>query len=393
MQNYENICNCISPLDSPHFSQKKAFFSRAVNSKQTWRGQGLFFESPTSHTISADVTISPDGITVLVGSSQTHFSWPQLKIVSPGGGYVRVEIKGSGGSVLSIQSSQAVDTLAANHQLSKGLIGRLPHNMQVLLVAAAFIVAAVLFFNVGVDLLVDIGVRFIPHELEKRLGDAVISGILRENTTADDSATVRILEKCAQVVREFDKSGAEVSYTISLIENKETKNAFVLPGGHVVLYRGILDIMENESELFGLLGHEVGHVALRHGVKRIARSALLGFITSLIIGDSRGLFAILIGNGEMLVNLTYDRKEELDADEFGLKAVQRAHIDPQGVIRLFEKLKGLEGSSSWASFLSTHPDIDERLGKMKSELLTKQPAQERKRLSQVEWETLKNSDD
>jgi predicted Zn-dependent protease len=151
----------------------------------------------------------------------------------------------------------------------------------------------------------------------------------------------------------------------------------------------MMDKLENESELFGLLGHEVGHVALRHGVRRIIRSAVLGIITSILVGDAGGVTSVLLENGNMLVSLSYDRQEELDADMFGLKAVERTDVDAQGIVTLFEKLQKAEGSSEWLTFLSTHPDTEERLRVLRAKL----PKQlhTRKRLTDEEWKILTSS--
>lgn len=358
----------------------------SMSSPNTWHGSGLFFDSQATGSYTVDVNIAPDGITLVHDATRQLFSWNQLRMTTAGSGYVRIEIKNTG-SVLSLQSVEALNALAANHQIRRGILGRLTPNQQVLWGTVAFAVVAVLFFTVGLDALANAGTTLVSLDMEKKLGSVVMDGIVSSEQTTKDSAVMRVLEKCAAIVSEFD--GQTTTYTITLIENKDIVNAFALPGGYIVIYRGMMDKLENESELFGLLGHEVGHVALRHGVRRIIRSAVLGIITSILVGDAGGVTSVLLENGNMLVSLSYDRQEELDADMFGLKAVERADVDAQGIVTLFEKLQKAEGSSEWLTFLSTHPDTEERLRELRANLPTQ--ARTQKRLTDKEWKILTSS--
>ncbi len=359
-----------------------------MSPQNIWRGQALLFDAHSTGTTTVTVSISPDGICIENRTPLLSYTFSQLKMTAARGGYVRIEIKNSGGSVLSIQSEDAVHTLEANHQLRRGFLGRLSHNNQLVVATTTFVIAVVLFLTVGLDLLASVTARLIPFELEKKLGDSVVEGMIAGKTVSTDSTTIRVLEKCASVVQEFDASGGKAQYRITLVEDSSIRNAFALPGGQIIVYRGILDLMHNESELFGLLGHEVGHVVERHGVKRIARSAALGLITSLLLGDANGISAILISNGQQLVNLSYDRDEELEADMFGLRAVQRAGIDARGIVTLFTSLKDAEGSEGWLAFLSTHPDIDERLKILNAEIVKVISSSYRSRLMPEEWNRL-----
>lgn len=357
-------------------------------SSNTWRGTGLFFDSQTTGSHTVAVRIAPDGVTISREATTIFFAWNQLRMTTVRGGYARIEIRNTG-SVLSLQSAEALSALAANHQIRTGLLGRLTPNQQVLWGTVAFLVVAALFFTVGLDLLAEAGANMVSLEMEKKLGSLVIESVVASEQTSTDSATIRVLDKCAAIVGEFDGIGNEVQYTIVMLENKNIVNAFALPGGYIAIYRGMMDKLENESELFGLLGHEVGHVALRHGVKRILRSTILSVLTAILIGDAGGITSVLLNNGSMLVNLSYDRQEELDADAFGLRALQHAGIDAQGIVTLFEKLHEDEDSSDLLTFLSTHPATEKRLNELRAKLPMQQ--QTEKRLTDEEWRILKRT--
>ncbi|WP_446914219.1 M48 family metalloprotease, partial [Klebsiella pneumoniae] len=82
-------------------------------------------------------------------------------------------------------------------------------------------------------------------------------------------------------------------------------NAFAVPGGFIVVHDAILDEMEHHEELAGLLGHEIGHVQLRHSTKAIARSLSYYMLLSLLFGDVSGIAAVIVDNASTLNNLEY----------------------------------------------------------------------------------------
>lgn len=104
-----------------------------------------------------------------------------------------------------------------------------------------------------------------------------------------------------------------------------------------------MDSIQTESEFFGLLAHEAGHVALRHGSKRLLRNALLSATFLLLFGDMQGLSGILLSQSSTLLDLSYSRHEELEADEFALHILHKAGLDVQALPRLLERI----GSSSF----------------------------------------------
>jgi beta-barrel assembly-enhancing protease len=360
---------------------------------QTWRGQALYFDAHATDTTTVVATISPDGILIENLTPPLFFPFSQLKITSARGSYVRIEMRNSSGSVLSIQNIDALKALEAHHQLRGGILGRLSHNNQVLIASGLFVVVAILFFTLGLNALADIAANMIPVELEKKLGDSVAESMVAGTTVSSDPATLHVLEKCAALVQKFDDTGRNVRYTITLVEDAKTKNAFALPGGAIVVYSGLLALMDNEAEFFGVLAHEVGHVVKRHGMRRIARGAMVGLISSVVLGDTKGIAAILISNGQQLVTLSYDRDEELEADQFALRALQREGIDARGMVTLFENLKRSEGSDGWLTFLSTHPDLDERLKILSREIENLNSPSKRTLLTPAEWNTLTKRDE
>ncbi|MFG0258128.1 MAG: M48 family metalloprotease [Phycisphaerales bacterium JB043] len=147
--------------------------------------------------------------------------------------------------------------------------------------------------------------------------------------------------------------------------NTGTINAFALPGGKVFLTRGLAERMESESELAGVLGHEIGHVTARHANEQITNRLL---ITGAAIGitvaageSDNDLVSdgvpILVGASTGLFLLKFSRDDEHESDRLGMRYMTRAGYNPTGMIGVMETLRDASGSqgSEIQQFLSTHP--------------------------------------
>ena len=171
---------------------------------------------------------------------------------------------------------------------------------------------------------------------------------------------------------------ARSSFTVSLL-NSPVNNAFAIPGGYVYTTRQLVALMNNEAELAGVLGHEVGHVAARHSQRRQAKAqqnSLLGAAGAILSG-------ILLGNsglgqqlgqaalqGSQLLTLKFSRSQEIEADELGIRYLNQAGYDPRAMATVLQSLaaqnaldarvQGRDNASipEWAS---THPDPASRV--------------------------------
>ncbi|GGC02194.1 metalloprotease [Novosphingobium endophyticum] len=172
-------------------------------------------------------------------------------------------------------------------------------------------------------------------------------------------------------------SNARGDFTVTLL-NSPVNNAFAIPGGYVYVTRQLTALMNNEAELAGVLGHEVGHVAARHAAKReqtAQRNQILGAIGSILSGVLLGdnsfgqLGQELFSQGSQLLTLKYSRSQELEADRLGIAYLNRAGYDPRAMATVLESLARqnaleaqLRGTRNqvpeWAS---THPDPASRV--------------------------------
>lgn len=350
---------------------------------KTWQGEALWKQNGETTVVS--VSINPYGLSVLKEGKEYFFTKDEFRVSEASeSGFVKLEVeRASLRAVIEIESAEALQTIKED---------RFDKNRKPLLSVSSWIIVAlvgvamvvVLFFTAGANALSGEIAKLIPVETEAEFGKAFFQQSVSQAKINDDSATVAVLKKCATIVERFS-NGRAYKFRIVIVEDS-VKNAFALPGGYIVVYRGILDLMDNQDEFFGLLGHESGHVYLQHGFKRIIRGSLVALTFAMIFGDAGGVSAILLENGKTLLNLAYDRNEESAADEFGFDALTRAGADTYGIVSLFEKLDRASGDLQMPAFLSTHPEPKARV----KELMKKSPKKSGKRfLTEEEWRALK----
>lgn len=159
-----------------------------------------------------------------------------------------------------------------------------------------------------------------------------------------------------------------------------TPNAFALPGGFIYITRGMLSLMENEAELAGVLGHEIGHVTARHSVQMISRQQLaqIGLIAGMILVPEIAQFGDLAGTGLQLLFLSYGRDAERQADDLGFRYSLERNYDVREMPDIFASLarsSDLAGQSPLPSWLSSHPLPQERIERLTAMLAEVPPAQ------------------
>jgi predicted Zn-dependent protease len=167
--------------------------------------------------------------------------------------------------------------------------------------------------------------------------------------------------------------------------NLDINNAFALPGGNVILFKGLLKDLKHPNELAGILAHEISHIHYRHPteifIKEIGTYALIG----LIFGDVTGGSA-MAGMGKTLIGSAYGRDAEREADNFGVDLMNKAGFDAAPLADFLDRLHAEQGKiEELFSFVSTHPASIERAAAVR-----KMSLKSGQSISNENWQTIKD---
>jgi predicted Zn-dependent protease len=183
----------------------------------------------------------------------------------------------------------------------------------------------------------------------------------------DENAQRKVKEIGQRVVKNSDAQKTPYQYDFHLLNDPEVVNAFALPGGQVFITAALFNKLENEDQLAGVFGHEIGHVVARHGAERIAKEELTQGLTGAAVvasGDyNTAQAAQMIAN---LVNMSYGRDQELQSDDLGVKFMTEAGYNPGALVGVMQILESVSGGQRQPEFLSTHPSPANRIEKIKA---------------------------
>jgi predicted Zn-dependent protease len=190
------------------------------------------------------------------------------------------------------------------------------------------------------------------------------------------------------ISRICDSNGFEKSeFKIHVIKNDDI-NAFALPNQHLVIFTGLLLDSENESELAGVICHEIAHMRSNHVMKKLIKEIGLSALISISTGNSGS--EIVKETARLLSSSAYDRKLEKEADMKAADYMINSEISPEYfadfLLRLSERESQIESHLSW---ISTHPESRERAEYI-LEYRKGEPKVKKEIISQVSWEILKS---
>lgn len=202
----------------------------------------------------------------------------------------------------------------------------------------------------------------IGFEEEKAIGGAVaVMAVARFGGLDPDKDAQRYVATVGSAVAAYSDRAA-IPYYFAVLASKEP-NAFACPGGYIFVTRGLLDMVKDEAELAGVLGHEIAHVSEKHALKIIRRSKLIAGtaeVTAAALDADPKLFDELVKEtAKTLFETGLDKDKEMDADRIGTDYAHRLGYDPNG-LRDFLRTLGA-ASTGAAGVKKTHPPTKERV--------------------------------
>ena len=216
--------------------------------------------------------------------------------------------------------------------------------------------------------------NIVPLDQEKQLGQTMVKQIGAAKQLVSDPAPNQTVNRIGQKLVSALPS-KEFDYKFYVVQDA-SPNAFTIPGGTIYVHTGLLNFVDSEDELAGVLAHELGHAYERHPAKGLSRSYGLDYLSSLVLKENKSKLknmALQIAGGGILNK--YGRDDENEADEIGYRLMSRAGYSPDGMILFFKKLERLSGSNGLPAFLSTHPATPERIRRLEALKTLPQSAQ------------------
>lgn len=204
------------------------------------------------------------------------------------------------------------------------------------------------------------------REEEIQLGREITGNLLGAAPLVKDEALQKYVNQVGRWVAN-QSSRTDLPWRFGVIESEDI-NAFAAPGGYVVITKGLYRQLENEAQLAGVLGHEIGHVVEKHHLKLLQKTRLLSFGADILgakVGNGNQSIQKIIGSGAEVCARSLDKNAEYEADRAGVTFATRAGYEPYGLPEVLQMIgQKSKNDSSVALLFKTHPHPDDRLAKL-----------------------------
>jgi Zn-dependent protease with chaperone function len=354
--------------------------------------EGYYMDGQTAERRRVRVRLTRTGLHILLENGGV-LSWPLEEIRQPGNFFGEDQIRlERGGDTPEVLTASRALFLKIAHDVwpdSKKRFhapGRSRKRIGAVLLsaaAAAGVICGLYFW--GIPALSSFLAPRIPVDWEEQLGQSVVEQLAPPGQQCGDAARARKVE---EILATLAASVPRAPYTFRVIVvNNPSVNALAIPGGTIVVYQGLLEKTRTAEELAGVLAHEMQHILRRHATRALLQQASMKFLLAAAVGDAKGLSYGLEGATALGI-LRYSRQYEEEADAEGIRMLIASGIDPRGFYTFFETIqKDGERSLKIPAYLSTHPDMEGRIQRLKA-LAAGAPAPRTRLLPGYDWKDI-----
>lgn len=347
---------------------------------------GALFDGKSARKHIVDVELTPREIILkMPGQEPIHWFYPNLRWAENTTNPFHIEhgdINSENLEILVVEDPdfyESVSRIAPRNLFSTGKQTELNWKLYIAGILI-LIFSAYVFAKVVPAFLVDRMIDKIPVEWEVTLGRSILKMLPLEKKP--DQKVLAVLQDTVDFLEQSVEGNQPYDLKIYIWSEKEV-NALALPGGFILVSRGLLNKAESPEELAGVISHEIQHVLLRHSTQGILRNLAKGMLLALLVGDVNSTMSEVVNLASTLETLGLSREMEAEADQKGMELVLAANIDPHGMIRIFEKLMKEESSRQEEinqqvdstkkdiklfSYFSTHPSSQNRLSNLEKQI-------------------------
>lgn len=337
--------------------------------------QGHYLDGQTAQRHDVRIELQPAGLVITTESEVAH-RWPYNTIRQAQGFYageqVRLEREQTGKNITEVLLVTEPSFLSALHHVAPSRVthfhkpARRLARVQLTVLAGllSIVIAAGLYFW-GIPAMVAAITPYVPISWENRLGAAVVEHLVPVEQRCEAPEQLEAINRI--IVRLTAPVSPQPYMPRTYIMDSPEVNALAVPGGYIVLFRGLLQKIETPEELAGVLAHEIQHILHRHGTRALLHHFSTALFLTLLAGDAGGLAAFGLEGANMLSTLQYSRGNEEQADNEGMRMLDAAEIDPRGMIAFFELLQQQENNApGFFQYFSTHPSTADRIAKLRT---------------------------
>ncbi len=230
----------------------------------------------------------------------------------------------------------------------------------------AVLVGGLLGIVIGIYLLLGLAVDLIAPKisinLEEKLAKPFIQKYVNKSDTSEKETYLQGLvddlqTRCTHLPYDFK---------VHLVDS-ELVNAAALPGGHILVFQGLLDEVTSLNSLTYILAHELGHYANRDHLRGMGRALVLLTVSVALFGSDNAA-SDLLSKGLNITELSFSRKQEIQADEYGLDALQCIFGHAGGATAFFEKMSVDHDPGKWGHYFATHPENRRRIAHIEKQI-------------------------
>ena len=333
--------------------------------------QASYLDGQTAIRHAATVRLMSEGLEVSTGNGWTRL-WPYREIRQTQGFYtgeeVRLERNGEFPEVLLVPDVEFLTSLhEAAPQSDRRFhdpTGRTSRLRLTVLAAVGVIAVTAGIYLWGIPILAAAAATVVPVSWEDRVGQPAVAYFAPPGQRCNDPQLQTAVSDILDVLM---AASPRSPYALQIyVVNSPVINAIAIPGGHIVVFHGLLDRTRSPEELAGVLAHELQHVLRRHATRAMIQTTSTGVLLAALTGDGTGPFVYGLQAARTLGDLRYSRGAEEEADAEGMKMLLAARINPAGMIDFFDVLAKQEGTRADAlKYLSTHPMASDRIARLK----------------------------
>ena len=334
-------------------------------------GAGIYFDGMTSARHEVGVELTPEGLKISGHDGRLWAQWPydEIEELAAPDNMLRLGRRGSATlERLEIRDpafAAEIDAQAIHVDRTGALQRR--QRMRVIGWSVGATASLLLVAWFGVPAIAARLAPVLPVSVERKLGDAVdmqVRGVLNtgKNDAAFDcgTAAAEMPGRAAldKLMRRLESVAALPIPLRTSVVRRDEANAIALPGGHIYVFRGLIDKADKADEVAGVIAHEIGHVAHRDGTKAMLEGAGLSFLFGMLLGDFVGGGAVVLAARNVLQS-SYSREAETAADAYSTDLMNKAGGDARALAVILEKTGG--ATEPGTQILMDHPETKARI--------------------------------